>query len=277
MIWWLLLLCSVRILTSSFSAPALFSSNDLHRLCVDYTVWRNLPLIYNGLICGSKDIGTDATMLFQSTGLYHVIVVSGSHLIFMDRYLHKFPSKKFWLRGLALTIYSYVCLLNPPVLRALVQLLFSRFAKRTRLYLRPDQITLGAGLIVLIAAPYLIGSPSLQLSWVAALCMSLNVSPASKACLCLLYIAPLLGLQNPLFALNNILFLAVFDALLFPITVLTFLVPGTTTLANGVWDLTLPLLKWLPRSPTVAPSFNDVTAGWTFVFALQLLHYWRQK
>lgn len=274
MIWWLFLFCAARILWSDLEPISFWWSHTLHQACLTYTEWRQLPLLYNGLICGSKNIGDAATILFQSTGLYHVIVVSGSHLIFIDRYLKKLSIKHIGARGIALTFYSCICLLNPPVLRALTQILFTRILRSLPLSLRRDQMTLGAGLLILIFIPSLIASLSLQLSWAAALCMSLSVSPAKKACLCLLYIAPLLGLQNPLFAINNMLFLVAFDSILFPFTVVTFAVPGTSVLAHGVWNCILSLMAWLPSHSMAAVTFADTASGWLCIFALQLLHYW---
>lgn len=277
MIWWLFVLCSVRLFYSQTLLGSGFSENVLHQTCLQYTEWRDLPVIYNGMICGSRNIGASSTALFQATGLYHVMVVSGSHIVFIDRYIKKWGTRSFALRSAGLTLYSYLCLFNPPVLRAVVNFIFSHLAKRGSLYLRDDQIVLGSGLITLILAPQWAHSLSLQLSWVAALCMSLPVSPLPKACLCLAYIAPLLGAQNPLFALNNALFLAVFDVFLFPFTVLTFLIPGTTFASHGVWDLVLPLLEYLPSTSPSPIATADILSGWIFVFALQSIHFWIRK
>lgn len=286
MIWWLLLVCLWRVMGVGETSTAAVT-NPLHVWCLSYREWRELPQLYNGLICGSKDIGTPLTTLFQSVGLYHVMVVSGSHLIFIDRYINRFLAHvpvanknvfyKLITRGTALSLYSYMCLLNAPVLRALFGLLCQHLSSRWTLSLKSDQLILASGLLTLIVFPDWILSLSLQLSWVAALCMSLAVSGPVKACLCLLYIAPLLGAQSPLFAINNILFLVAFDVLYFPLTALTFLIPGSTWIANLSWSIALEALRQLPATPVNAVDFGDVASGWLIVFALHLVHFWIRR
>ncbi|MCC6138752.1 MAG: ComEC/Rec2 family competence protein [Bdellovibrionaceae bacterium] len=240
---------------------------------------RDLPKIYNGLVCGSRNIGGSTESLFISTGLYHLIVVSGSHLIFIETLLKKLPQRFQCINGILLFLFSWMCLLNAPIGRALVSYSLHHASRKFFLFLRQDQIVLAAGLISLLVFPEWITSVSLQLSWMAALCMSLPASKTLKAFLCLLYIAPLLGLQNPLWAFNNIFFIALFDAVLFPFTALSLFIPYSSWCADQIWRGVLFLLTYLPASEPNAKNFETLSMiwNWFFIFAAQLLHYWIRK
>lgn len=279
MIWCLLVICILRILFFEFSQQMPQADRTLHDFCLNYIRTRDLPQIYNGLVCGSRDIGHKAETLFISTGLYHLIVVSGSHLLFIDSFFKKLPQKFRPVSGVLLILYAWMCLLNAPVWRALMTYFLVFASRRWFLFLRQDQLALASGLVSLIIFPQWVTSVSLQLSWMAALCMSLNVSKPTKAFLCLLYMAPLLGWQNPLWAFNNILFIAAFEVFLFPFTAVSLVLPYSEWVANHLWNFVLWTLTYLPTSLPKQKNFETVALAWNwcFIFFAQLLHFWIRK
>lgn len=273
MIWGLFFICALRILFTPTSAHV-FSDQYLHTVCLDYIKWRELPHVYKGLICGSKDIGKSTEQLFLNTGLYHLLVVSGSHLVLLDSYLEKTIAKNFKIKWLLLFLYTEMCLFQAPVLRALSSYTITAFSRRWHMGWTTDRRILAAGLATLIADPSLVVSFSLQLSWMAALCISLPVNTRIKALLFLFYLFPLLGPQHPFVAWNNWLFAGVFEALLFPFTLFSTLLPGTTMIANIVWENVLVIMSYFPQ--TVRGEFPNtpVVAPWLAIFGIQLTHYW---
>lgn len=284
MIWLCILFCIIRVLF--FSSPLTINEPTfeyLHRKCLNYMEWRDFPSIFNGLICGSKNIGPELELLFLTTGLYHLIVVSGSHLLFLDSLLKKVIPLQTILKWAVLFLFSLMCLFNPPILRAFIQHSLSIASQKHYLRLRSHQLILCSGLITLSLCPSLITSISLQLSWAAALCMSLNATAKIKVFLCLLYITPLLGPQSPVWGLNNLLFIAVFEALLFPISIAAVALPATSTAMHLMWDTVFATLSHFPQAHlyTEHPSPLRISGHWLFIFALQLLHLvlhlWRNK
>jgi hypothetical protein len=94
-----------------------------------------------------------------------------------------------------------------------------------------------------------------------------------------MYITPLLGPQNPLWGINNLLFIAVFEALLFPISMTSLALPATSTLMHLMWDTVFAAMTHLPQSlqSTDYPTGATVSGNWLFIFSLHLLHLWGRK
>lgn len=277
MIWCLFIVCCVRIVFANGAEHFTLSDANVHEFCLSYMEWRKLPDIYRGLICGSSQIDTKTKQLFLQTGLYHLLVVSGSHLVLLDSYLEKTFSKNFKIKWLALLLYCEMCLLQAPILRALCSYSVVSLTHSWRLGLRTDQRVLAAGLMTLIVDPTLILSLSLQLSWMAALCISLPLSLRLKTFLFLLYLLPLLGPQHPWTAVNNLVFATVFETLLFPFSIVSVITPFSAEVAHFVWSTTLTLLHYLPHSPHSGELLPYSLAPWLALFTTHLFHFWIRK
>lgn len=278
MVWWIFIICGLRIYFSTPHSSSEFTISPLlNNGCLFYLKWKDLPEIYNGLICGSKNIGKSNELLFIATGLYHLIVISGSHLLFIDNLFKKILNRHIFLRILILFLFSFMCLFNAPVTRALLGYCIRYISKNCFLYLREDQLILISGLVTLILFPSWITSISLQLSWLTALCMTLPLKKSIKCFICLFYVAPILGAQNPLVGFNNILFVGLFDLVLFPFTMITLILPYSSPVAHFIWDIVLLILQYLPTTNKEFVDLENHSLFWHFIFMIQLFHFWIRK
>ncbi|MCB9072412.1 MAG: ComEC/Rec2 family competence protein [Bdellovibrionaceae bacterium] len=273
-VWVLIFLCMARCLW--FFDLHIFT-NDMtyaHQACLDYIHWRHLPEIFQGLICGSNKIGEENQNLFLQTGLYHLIVVSGSHLVAIERLCEWFLIRKAWSRFLVLISFAAICQFQPPIVRALAGRILNKISRHYRLSLRPDHLVLSAGLFALLLFPQWIASPSLQLSWIATLVMSLPLSNSKKIWLCVLYITPIFGGFNISSGINNMLFAVFFDIILFPASLIALFVPYSEKLVSLLWDGAIYFLKAAPHTSTM-PLITSPTIllhHWIYIFILQLTH-----
>jgi ComEC/Rec2-related protein len=125
------------------------------------------------LICGEKVTDEQNRTLLQSTGLIHIFVVSGAHLLVISEILRFFRVGIF-LRAMALLGFALITGLQAPCLRSLISLGVWFFLSRNKFFLTRDQKVLIAGLFTLALFPQWSQSLSLQISWMAALALSFS-------------------------------------------------------------------------------------------------------
>jgi predicted membrane metal-binding protein len=279
MIWTLLLICTARLLLYDLDLKPEDFSSILHIGCLSYIEWRGFPYLFRGLICGSSDIGASSHSLFLETGLYHLIVVSGSHLVALEKTIDSIFHKNSYVKMSLLFLFAGMCKFNPPITRALLHTLLRKTSKHYSLFLRDDHLVLSSGLLTLIIFPQWVLSPSLQLSWIASLVMSLKVRPFFKILFCVLYISPYFGIFNWVSGINNLIFALIFDVIIFPLSILSLVVPWSSYLIGPIWDLVLRGLEFLPRTstPLLNVDSQQTLFVWHYIFSLQLLHYWIRK
>lgn len=204
---------------------------------------------YAALICGLPLPPSSAKSLIIDSGLIHILVVSGAHLVFVESLLLKLP---FPLRWLGLLFYCWLTGFGAPVVKAFLYRNLSHVLHPrgwTPLWI--DALTL---ICLLLAWPKGLFSLSLQMSWMCSLALSFPAvckwKPFDQAlkvylllfvytgagCLTLFwntFLAPLVGL------------------ILFPLCLLAIVLPALTPFIDRAWDLFLWLLEVGPKaSPT---------------------------
>ncbi len=149
--------------------------------------------LHSGIVCGANLQHSDLKQLFQNTGLYHLLVVSGSHLGFIIWWLQKWRHSAFvfiaktrildhtrlsivdffWsLFSLSLVLlYALVTGLQAPVMRSLFEILVQTGARKLHVSMHAEWSLLLAGLLCLYLFPEWSDSLSLQLSWCASLAL----------------------------------------------------------------------------------------------------------
>jgi competence protein ComEC len=123
------------------------------------------------LVCAENFSNLSEQQLYISSGLIHLFVVSGAHLLFIEQFLNKLNGEKKWPFPFifpVLFFYGLMCSLNPPVSRCLVALAFNRFLYSKNIRWPSHFRILIVGCLTLICCPEWISSLSLQMSWVAA-------------------------------------------------------------------------------------------------------------
>ena len=91
---------------------------------------------YRAVVCGVSLEPSIEKSLLVDLGLIHIIVVSGSHLVFLSRIL-KEGMKLSWGTFIFLLIFVAMTGMEPPVVRAFVSLTLSLLVKRFKLFLLP--------------------------------------------------------------------------------------------------------------------------------------------
>ena len=235
--------------------------------------------LQNAFICGHNKIKPSHFQLFRDLGLLHIIVVSGSHLIFLSNLLKKvIPKTKisFSILNSILIIYSFCCLLEPPVVRALLQLQIYYIDNKWRFnWSRGKQILL-SGLWSLCLFPEWLHSYSLILSWLASLAISLNKKLRWQSLSCYFILIPVLAqwtFTHPITILVNWLFTPILSFVFFPATlvnlVLPFFAPGTTWLYSSLIDILHFIHQWIPVVVKKNGPPGSISFLWLYLWFVQ--------
>ena len=294
-----MVLVGFLILTLVFMATVRFSFLELvqpwslffHEFCLS-----RLPLESNShaelqaLVCGKNFVDASIADIYKSTGLIHLFVVSGAHLILIEKILRFFldpaDKKNICLLSLCLLIYAFCCNLNPPVTRSLIAMAVGLVTTDNHLRWPENFKILICGLLTLTLQPSWLTSISLQLSWLAALVVSINSLYLSeknillKQSLFFLVLAPVLSIfqtPNPLTIFMNLIFAPVLEFVLFPLGLLVWFIPPLYIL----FDYTLFALRLVLQTFELKSNQNLqenqtylIFIGWTLILALQFyLHF----
>jgi len=219
-----------------------------HHLCLKAIPNSGLSQAF---ICGASLGQNEAS--FQETliqlGLIHLIVVSGSHLLFLRkilRFIFPLLKRKHLLETLICFGYAGICWWDPPVTRACFQVLIYRIAKEEKLNLSMNQQILWAGIISLLVFPSWFFSISFCLSWLASLSLCLSRSFARQAVICYFVLTPMifpLGGLHPFSILSNIFFGPLLGLMLLPISIINILQFNSIPMMNEFEDLFVNLFR----------------------------------
>ncbi len=239
--------------------------------------------IYSALLCGKRLEERSIRTIFTQVGLIHFMVVSGAHLIFLERLWNKFPSWPFKniLIFFSLLIYSLMSGLNPPVLRALISFLIHRLSQKIKLSWNPYWRVMVSGVITLILKPHWIASTSLQLSWIGSLgFVTARYSTLVSSFLCYFFILPIISqwtVLHPLSIGMNFIFFPLLSITLFPLSIFSFIFPVFFPITSFFWSLWIQFLNSLQplfKATFYIPSLSGFNV-WIYIciifFILQVL------
>ena len=264
-------ICFLLLVMFCVNSLSLFSIIEpvcrfLHEACTNriHATEGQWTYIYATLICGEHFPDGEIKKTFVSVGVIHLMVISGAHLIFIERMwkcLPVFPFKNIVL-CLFLVSYALSAGLKPPVLRALFSLLLFRIAKRFKMFWSPYWRVQMSGLLCLVFENSLLYSLSLQLSWIASTGMCRRDISRLKSCfVTYLFILPIIsqwGGSHPLGILINWLVAPLAACVLLPLSMLILIIPDLRVFTDYVWtqficllDLFKPFMEnkgifWLP-------------------------------
>lgn len=228
-------------------------------LCVSHTPSSVYRPLYAALICGVEPPHNRAWELFVDTGLIHILVVSGAHLVFVERLVGR--RTKFRLPALGL--YCWLTGFGAPVLRAFARRLCHLGLERcgwSRL-----QVEAAATLLLLLVYPPFLSSRSFLMSWLCALALLLPGVPLprwrglDRSLKVYLFLFPFCP-NSPLAILWNCLIAPFVGEILFPACLLAFVCPWFTWLSDSVWRALLWMLSAGPHAPPSVTMFW--TVGW---------------
>jgi ComEC/Rec2-related protein len=207
--------------------------------------------LYQAIVCGSPLSSPEWKQTFINSGLIHILVVSGSHLLFLDQIVARLNISS-GLRLLLIHIpFTCVAGFQPPVMRAVVQ---RGLQQLPDLRLSSCQVQALVTAFLLVAAPSWTQSLSFQLSWMCGILLSLPrltrwpvaLETSTKIFIGLIPFSAALGLISPLSILTNWLIAPLIGGVLFPISALCFVMSWLSFLVDGLWLVTVQVLNWLP-------------------------------
>lgn len=259
-----------------------FHQSCLNRLPIDSSALPELK----ALVCGENFSDAKVSQIYVATGLIHLFVVSGAHLLLLEKILAwatsffgKIPTV---LILFALFTYVLACDMNPPITRSFISLLVSSFLIKNHLRWPTSFKILLIGLLTLALNPDWANSASLQLSWIAGLVVSLNTQYFSKhdflfkQSLYFIFLWPLLiflCVPSFLIILINLVFTPVLEFILFPIGLLTWFCPFLHFIFDRLIELLnfiLQLLEFKMNYQTSLDINQLTTIGWLVII---LLHF----
>lgn len=246
----------------------------------------------SALVCGKNFENLSDAQIYSATGLIHLFVVSGSHLILLQKFLKKIirlhAQKQFTnLSFIALLLYAAMCLFNPPVTRSLIFLFVSIQLYQRHQYWPKHYLLLLAGLITISLNYQWITSLSLQMSWLAALALEIfsekfkNFSLIFRQILFYsLFTVCFMGLGFPQFStiVLCVLLTPILEYILFPFAILTVIFHPLEPLFAGLLrslNTLLTSLEFTSRSSYLEiPTITFM--NWVLIFLCHYLLFMRR-
>lgn len=233
---------------ADFAAPF---HQACHRLAPQTTETEN----YRAVVCGTSLSQSSFRDELRQTGLIHLMVVSGSHVAFLETVLVNASRRCSLIRRMIpifLLLFALVNLLEAVVMRALFSLFFRRLNERLHLSWSDVQILCLAGLLSLGFCKGKSSLLSLCLSWLLSLALlNLNSSKSNsflENVRAYLFIAPGLlpfSLPHPLSILCNFVFAPIIGFALFPTSLLAFFIPGFATVSDCLWRIVKEIVHFI--------------------------------
>lgn len=234
-------------------------SLEFHKKCLQMSSLQSeLQDIYKALICGKRLPEGSIKESFIRNGLIHLMVVSGAHLLFLEKFWKKVNPPFFQTGGIIilLTLYTLTANLHPPVLRALFSFLLLKISSSYKLFWNSFLITHLSGILCLIYSPSWVFSPSLHLSWLASLSQNASPSRLKKSLLTYIIILPICNrwqFLHPFTVFINWIIAPFIGAVLFPLSLLTILFPPVHFITDKLWT---GILKFLSLFQMFLPDFH---------------------
>lgn len=266
---------SIRDLLSS-------ETKFIHSVCLEL-IQKNYfsSPVAEGLVCGKPLRQFFLSSPWLESGLIHLLVVSGSHLSLLRRYLSKIHFNDLFI-FLLLLIYSLACLFNPPIARSLFQFGLVLLLRYQVKYWPTHFIVLISGLITLLIDDKFISSVSLQMSWMAGLTLvfieeniheKINQHFMSPLLFFLLFLLTYTQLGLPsitivVFALVMVPFL---ELILFPLALVTLISPPAMNLFDQIIQSLYFIIEQL-EFQTLRPEsqVSLITTHWIIIIFLHI-------
>ena len=225
----------------------------LHEWCLQkvHTEENQWTVIYSALLCGEKLPDGEIKKTFITLGIIHLMIISGAHLIFLEKIWNLLPKFQFknTIMTIFLLIYSMSAGLNPPVLRALFSLLLAKINKDCKLFWSPYLRVHISGLLCLCCQSSWFHSLSLQMSWIASIGMSNHRFSKLKSCvLTFILIFPIVsqwGSTHPLNIFINWVVTPLASGIFLPLSLLTIPFPFIRPITDKLWEYLMYILNFL--------------------------------
>ncbi len=218
------------------------------QLCVAWMPTSEHRELYSALICGTSIFDGANRQLFIDTGLIHLLVVSGAHLHFLEKWIEFLPAR--WRLAL-LGGYCWLTGFGAPVVRAWARRLCGIVGRSTGFSALQFEFLTVAGLLAIY--PSWLWSRSFLMCWLCALAISLppvfprapNLSLSLTCWLMLLPFCP----STPATILVNTIVTPYIGGVLLPLCGLAAMIPLLVPLTDVMWAVLLEILRHFPSAP----------------------------
>lgn len=260
--------------------------NSMHSACLNFTPKTHYSQYYAAIVCGENLPQGDFNLIgFKDMGIYHLLVISGSHLVFLSIILEKLFSfeKGSKITLLTLGVFCFLTGCQPPVLRSFLSLLIENFQRQHKLFWTPYEVALLSTALVVAINPKWCGSYSLLLSYIAS--VTLIYSSLYKYWLQAFIIYGLmflflLPLAPPhFFSLIASPFLGLFVGfIVFPFSFFSYFFHILVPITDIFWKFLFSILQTLsPYSPRYTPYFISKNLLWFFAILFHFYTLAREK
>ncbi|OQW53476.1 MAG: hypothetical protein A4S09_07705 [Proteobacteria bacterium SG_bin7] len=254
-------------------------SSYFNSICIDLSPTSEWKHAYEGIVCGVPLKQSEFKAHLITTGLIHLIVVSGSHLLFLGAFCEKFCKKKF-VAMMILVFFTLLTNLQPPTVRALISIFLDWFCKKHFLFWTKSQHVFVSGIITLLCFPNWITSISFVMSWSASFALASNRFHSRRVrhhlwiFLILFPIFAPLSPLNPISILTNLTFAPMIGAILFPISILGF-ISGVTKYTDFLWTaFDFAIQKVAVIAPdSIRPISIPLYVLWGYLFSLHIFSH----
>lgn len=238
----------------------------------------------SALVCAQNFSKLSESNLYITSGLIHLFVVSGAHLIVLESLLKKLKINDQFIL-IILIIYGFACDLNAPIVRSLIAYILNYTLNRKKIIWPAHFKLFIVGTLTIGLNPAWISSLSLQMSWIAAFMVMLgevffkSASVVFKQSLFFFSLLPtfvFFQVPSPVIILVNLILAPALELILFPLGLLTFLFNFLSPLFDALIDLfkyTLSLLELdyhfqLATIPSEMKMYN-----WCLIFSLHFIFH----
>lgn len=263
-------------------------TNILHSACLRFTPESTYSNMYAALVCGKPLLDADFSQSLKNLGIFHIMIVSGSHLVFLSSLIENlFNRPKFEkLKAIALPIlitYSLCTNAQPPVIRAVISISIDLIQRKKKLFWNHSEVILISTLICLSISNPWENSYSLLLSYAAAVAMDLSKTKNSLLKNTIIYILILpfllpMNAPHPLSILSNMTLAPLIGTIYFPLSFVAYLIPYSYKLIDPLWKTLIETcnllgseLQSLEQMPVALPIL------WCIVFTFNFYGITKNK
>ncbi len=255
------------------------TSEYLHNLCLNFTPNSHYGFMTRAIVCGDQSqIPHVELYLLRSSGLIHLIVVSASHLIFLDWFLSKLKCT-FTLKIVCLFLYCLMTKLQAPALRGLISLVITQLVSKKILFWLHSEIVLVSTLCLFFAQRTFIHSFSTLLSASAALACrpgQQHILRNTSTYFILLPVLVAFSAPHPISILINTLIAPLIGFALFPLSLLSFITP-ISPLIDFLWSTLFSTLKHISLDTVSAQWKISIFYLWIYFFIFNCMIIIKEK
>jgi competence protein ComEC len=278
-----LLLCAFALAKSGLQLYLAQTADYTQFICLSTmsTPVDGLELL-KAFLCGKPLNNGPLQDLWMQTGLYHLLVVSGGHLVLLEWALaaaENFFRRRQILPKTLVSVISVLILLGftlmtgfqAPLVRALIARGLGFSSEYLRLNWTASQLVTISGMLCLVLSPAWLTSRSLLMSWLAALALTTARSALGKSLAVFLFMIPCLwgwGQVHPLGILINLL-VAEPVAILLTLATLTYFIfpPLSEGLLAGIIKILQTMAELTPLSNRNSQALPLLTV-WAFLIII---------